>query len=231
MAKQLFGNNIESSIAAPGISDTDLVIPLPTGHGVRFGNPTGGDYGIATISAVGLVENVKYDQVSGDTLIIPSVAERGFEGTGAKTWSQGAKVELNVSKNALENFVQVSDLDLDIFPKLSGLVDFFVVADDVFVYTAPAGYHFYLNEAGFLIEDSSFVTTQPEVSVGITGDTVALLAQTVTTVNLVYDRERFNTFITNAGQTSITASIKVAADGDWMEGRFYFDGYLVKDFY
>jgi hypothetical protein len=106
MAKQLFGNNASSLLAA-SISDTDLSIQVQTGFGASFPTPGTDEYFLVTLeNTEGDIEVVKVDDRVGDLLNIP-VGGRGQEGTSAQSWTNGqARVELRLTKGTMEVFLQ-----------------------------------------------------------------------------------------------------------------------------
>lgn len=119
MAKQLFGNNASSLLAA-SISDSDLAIQLQTGFGASYPSPSNGDYFLVTLeNSEGDIEVVKITERVGDLLTVP-VSGRGQEGTSAQSWTNGqARVELRLTKGTMEVFLQrggdamEGDLDMD----------------------------------------------------------------------------------------------------------------------
>lgn len=119
MAKQLFGNNASSLLAA-SISDSDLTIQLTTGFGALFPNPGANEYFLVTLeNDAGDIEVVKVTSRSTDLLTVPT-GGRGQEGTSAQSWTNGqARVELRITRGTLETFIQrggdamSGDLDMD----------------------------------------------------------------------------------------------------------------------
>lgn len=110
----------------------------------------------------------------------------------------------------------------------SKIVDLKTLADDVATITVPTGSTFYVKEVGVLVTSASGVTGQPNVSFGITGNTTAILASTATTKNAAKGLDVF-TPISRDGINSLTASVKIAATGTTLSGRFYWKGMLVED--
>jgi microcystin-dependent protein len=106
MAKQLFGNNASSLLAA-SISDSDLVIQVANGFGALFPNPGADEYFLVTLeNDQGDIEVVKITSRSSDLLTVP-VAGRGQEGTSAQGWTNGqARVELRLTRGTMEVFLQ-----------------------------------------------------------------------------------------------------------------------------
>jgi hypothetical protein len=119
MAKQLFGNNASSLLAA-SISDTDLTIQVTTGFGALFPNPGADEYFLVTLeNDSGDIEVVKITSRSTDLLTVPALG-RGQEGTSAQSWTNGqARVELRLTRGTMEVFIQRGgdtmdgDLDMD----------------------------------------------------------------------------------------------------------------------
>lgn len=119
MAKQLFGNNASSLLAA-SISDSDLTIQLTTGFGAFFPSPGADEYFLVTLeNDSGDIEIVKITSRSSDLLTVP-VAGRGQDGTSAQSWTNGqARVELRLTRGTMEVFLQrggdamSGDLDMD----------------------------------------------------------------------------------------------------------------------
>lgn len=106
MAKQLFGNNASSLLAA-SISDTDLTIQVANGFGQLFPNPGADEYFLVTIeNDNGDIEIVKVTARAADLLTVPP-GGRGQEGTSAQAWTNGqARVELRLTRGTMETFIQ-----------------------------------------------------------------------------------------------------------------------------
>lgn len=119
MAKQLFGNNASSLLAA-SISDSDLTIQVAGGFGVLFPNPGANEYFLVTLeNDQGDIEVVKITARATDLLTVP-VGGRGQEGTSAQSWTNGqARVELRLTRGTMEVFIQrdgdsmTGDLNMD----------------------------------------------------------------------------------------------------------------------
>lgn len=98
---QLFANNASSTLAY-GINGTDNTLVLASGGGVKFPSPSGGDYFLATLTqGVGLEtswEIVKCTARTTDTLTVT----RAQEGTAAAAWAAGTKVEMRITKGAMD---------------------------------------------------------------------------------------------------------------------------------
>lgn len=119
MAKQLFGNNASSLLAA-SISDSDLTIQVAGGFGALFPDPGADEYFLVTLeNDQGDIEVVKISDRTTDLLTVP-VAGRGQEGTSAQSWTNGqARVELRLTRGTMEVFIQrdgdtmTGDLNMD----------------------------------------------------------------------------------------------------------------------
>lgn len=96
MAKQLFTNNAEATLAAP-IAPSDVSITLDSGQGALFASPTGGDWQLATIDLGASKEVVKITGRAGDVLTVV----RGQEGTSAVSASAGATIEGRVTAGTM----------------------------------------------------------------------------------------------------------------------------------
>ena len=113
---------------------------------------------------------------------------------------------------------------------LSNIIDLKqVAADDIITWTIPTGTTFYPNEFGVIVTTANTVTVQPQISFGISGNTVALLAQTPTTKNVAKGRDVFTPISVDGISGDIRASLKVAATATTLSGRFYIKGLLVQD--
>lgn len=106
MAKQLFGNNASSLLAA-SISDSDLTIQLANGFGALFPNPGADEYFLVVLeNDQGDYEVVKITERNTDLLTVPT-GGRGQEGTSAQGWTNGqARVELRLTRGTMELFLQ-----------------------------------------------------------------------------------------------------------------------------
>lgn len=111
---------------------------------------------------------------------------------------------------------------------LSKEINLKTVLDDAVTLAIPTGSTFFLDEIGVVITSASGVTGQPSISFGITGNTTAILASTPTTKSAAKGRDVF-TPLSKDGVTSLTASVKTAATGTTLLGRFYWKGILVED--
>lgn len=106
-------------------------------------------------------------------------------------------------------------------------IDLKTVANDVLSITMPTGSTFFPDETGLIITTASGATGGPQVSFGITGNTTSVVAQTATSKTTVGGRTKF-TPISGDAVSSITASVKAAATGTTLKGRFYVKGILVE---
>jgi hypothetical protein len=107
-------------------------------------------------------------------------------------------------------------------------IDLKTLADDVATITIPTGATFFVDEIGLIVTLASGVSTQPDVSFGITGNTTSILASTASTKAAAKGRDIF-TPLSKDGVNSLTASVKTAATGTTLKGRFYWKGILVED--
>lgn len=100
---RLYSDNAAATLAT-GITAVDTSIPLATGMGSLFPNPSGGDYFELTLTQAGSPETswekVQVTGRSGDTLTVV----RGFAGSTAAAWSAGAKAELRITADILASF-------------------------------------------------------------------------------------------------------------------------------
>lgn len=96
--------------------------------------------------------------------------------------------------------------------------------------TLPSGCHFFPDECGVNVTSLNTLTIQPSISFGITGSNAALKAAAITTLlTAQFSRERMQTLLTAAGQTTLTATITVGATATTLLGCFYFKGILIED--
>ncbi len=106
---QVFKNNAYGSLAAE-LSAVATVATLATGNGDRFPAPTGGDFFLATlimIDANGAEvawEIVKCTSRATDSLTI----ERAQEGTTARIWPVGTRIELRTTAGTLDSFTDAT---------------------------------------------------------------------------------------------------------------------------
>ncbi len=95
----LFSNNASSTLAS-AISDSQTSLTLASGTGALFPSTSGSDYFYATIVNSGnLIEIVRVTGRSGDVLTVL----RGQEGTTARAYSAGDKIELRVTAAGLNS--------------------------------------------------------------------------------------------------------------------------------
>lgn len=100
----IFTNNA-SAILATSLATTQTAIVVDTGYGALFPIPTGGDYFKATLEdAGGNIEVVHCTTRVGDVLTV----SRAREGTPLTFFPAGSRIELRVTKEMLEEFIQRS---------------------------------------------------------------------------------------------------------------------------
>lgn len=106
---QVFKNNAYSSLAAE-LSAIGTLANLATGQGARFPSPAGGDFFLATLilldgnGAETAWEIVKCTARATDGLTI----ERAQEGTTARIWPVGSRIELRTTAGTLDSFTDVT---------------------------------------------------------------------------------------------------------------------------
>ena len=106
---QVFKNNAYASLAAE-LSAAGTLATLAAGQGVRFPSPTGGDFFLATLilldgnGAETAWEIVKCTARATDGLTI----ERAQEGTTARIWPVGSRIELRTTAGTLDSFTDVT---------------------------------------------------------------------------------------------------------------------------
>lgn len=99
---KLFANNPASTLLS-GITDSATTLTVQAGDGAEFPSPTGVDSFRCTLEdAGGLIEIIDVTSRTGDVFTIT----RGEEGTLAKAYVAGDAVELRVTKEVLEDFLQ-----------------------------------------------------------------------------------------------------------------------------
>lgn len=99
-------------------------------------------------------------------------------------------------------------------------------------FTIPisTGAKFYPDAVDLVITNASIVTVQPFIRVGITGTVAKLLAIVQTAaLTATYDRQRFNTLLSSAGEQNLRVEITTAATATTMKGRFVFRGILIEN--
>lgn len=98
----LINNNAASRLAS-SITAAATSLTVTTGEGAKFPAPTGGDwFPVTLLKADGSSEIARCTARSGDVLTVT----RGQEGTSAIAFSAGDRVELRVTKAAMDEFVQ-----------------------------------------------------------------------------------------------------------------------------
>ena len=106
---QVFKNNAYASLAAE-LSAAGTLASLATGQGSRFPSPSGGDFFLATLilldgnGAETAWEIVKCTARATDGLTI----ERAQEGTTARIWPVGSRIELRTTAGTLDSFTDVT---------------------------------------------------------------------------------------------------------------------------
>lgn len=106
---QVFKNNAYSSLAAE-LSAASTLANLAAGQGARFPAPSGGDHFLATLilldgnGAETAWEIVKCTARATDGLTI----ERAQEGTTARTWPAGSRIELRTTAGTLDSFTDTA---------------------------------------------------------------------------------------------------------------------------
>ena len=98
----LFANNAFGTLAT-SINTTATSISLQSGQGARFPSPTGGDIFYATlVNQANELEIVKCTGRVNDTLTV----QRAQEGTPARSFVAGDRVELRLTAAGLSDFAQ-----------------------------------------------------------------------------------------------------------------------------
>ena len=106
---QVFKNNAFASLAAE-LSAAGTLANLATGQGARFPSPTGGDHFLATLilldgnGAETAWEIVKCTARATDGLTI----ERAQEGTTARIWPAGTRLEMRTTAGTLDSFTDTT---------------------------------------------------------------------------------------------------------------------------
>lgn len=106
---QVFKNNAYASLAAE-LSAVGTLATLAAGQGARFPSPTGGDFFLATLilldgnGAETAWEIVKCTARATDGLTI----ERAQEGTTARIWPVGSRIELRTTAGTLDSFTDTA---------------------------------------------------------------------------------------------------------------------------
>jgi hypothetical protein len=98
----LYSNNAKSTLAA-GIGTTDLAFSSQPGEGLLFSNPSGAECFLVTFrDAFGNYEIMVISARSTDTF---TVLTRGVDGTNARSWVAGAKIEQRATALILNQLV------------------------------------------------------------------------------------------------------------------------------
>lgn len=96
----LYSNNAASTLAS-SITNVATSLTVATGEGALFPSPTGGDYFYATLEdGSNNREIVKVTARSTDTFTIV----RAQDGTTARSFASGSKVELRITRAMLDDF-------------------------------------------------------------------------------------------------------------------------------
>lgn len=99
-----------------------------------------------------------------------------------------------------------------------------------YIATVPAGAHFYPNECGVIITSSAAVIAQATVRFGISGTPAKLLAAAITTTAAnQFDRQRYQTLLSGAGEVTLSAGVTIGATATTLLGRPYIKGIFVED--
>jgi len=123
MANQIFTNGASCRLGAP-ITTTSAIanITLQVGFGVRFPQPTAGNWFVVTLvkADYSAIECVRCSGRSGDVL---TVETRAFDGTTANTWSTsdlvvlspnaGAFADFRADLNALDTRLDTAEVDIN----------------------------------------------------------------------------------------------------------------------
>lgn len=108
MALAVFTNNA-TSLLAGNISSGDGSLSVTSTEGALFPAPTGGDwFPLVVVDGAGNIEIMKATARSGDVITVT----RGQEGTSARAWSAGARVDCRLTVAALAAAFQGLDADL-----------------------------------------------------------------------------------------------------------------------
>lgn len=95
--------------------------------------------------------------------------------------------------------------------------------------TVPTNSRFYPTEVGLILTTlGGTITTQPDVSFGITGTNNKFVTQTTSSLAALYERDVY-TALTTTGESTLTFTVNVIAAGSAdIKGRAYFKGILVE---
>jgi|GEM_PF-3750867 len=104
---EIFRNNLWATLAS-GIDNTQVTLPLTTGHGLRFGTINADEkLRIVLLNSSDNVSEIMYATgVTGDTLDIV----RGQDGTSGVAHLAGARIEARNGKSTMESLMQSTDL-------------------------------------------------------------------------------------------------------------------------
>lgn len=96
----LYTNNAVSTLSA-SITNVATSFSVASGHGARFPSISGGDYFYATlVDSAGNIEIVRVTARATDTFTVT----RGQDGTTARAYSVGDRVDLRITKSMLDDF-------------------------------------------------------------------------------------------------------------------------------
>lgn len=104
---ELWTNNAKSTLAA-GILAADTTLTVQAGYGFLFPQPSAPDYFYCTLDNGVDLEIVKVRARSGDVF---STIDRGQQGTTARDWAGGDKVELRLTRRGIED-LRIEDVDM-----------------------------------------------------------------------------------------------------------------------
>jgi parallel beta-helix repeat protein len=114
----LFANNASSTLAS-GIGAEDETLSLAAGDGALFPSPGTGEYFLlALVDEANQVEIVKATARSGDDLTVV----RGQEGTTPAAYGAGDRVELRLTKETMQSFLQNGELEAGYFSSIKNVV-------------------------------------------------------------------------------------------------------------
>ena len=95
---QLYSNAVDTTLAAP-LTDSATTATLTDGSGLNA--PTGGDYEVLVLEALGSIEIVRITARTGNEITIT----RAQEGTAAQSWPAGARAFSGVTAGTLEELL------------------------------------------------------------------------------------------------------------------------------